>query len=147
MAATLTPDLLQPIVEEAIARWSASISAAELARLRQTPISISDLADGYLGLARPDRIYIDINGAGYGWFVDPTPGTDEEFSGSSVASKRMDLLTTVMHEMGHVLGLDDLDDDADDMELMTESLSVGRRRSPTHADIDSLFADDDDWLY
>jgi hypothetical protein len=141
---TLTQEELQPIVNEAIARWSAaSISAAALQKLKAAQVSITDLPDGYLGLARADRIYVDINGAGYGWFVDSTPGDDSEFGVGGTAGVRMDLLTTVMHELGHLLGLHDLDDATHGVDLMAETLAVGTRKSPH----DSVFDDDHDWLH
>ena len=41
----------------------------------------------------------------------------------------MDLLTVVEHELGHVLGLDDVDPSAAGHVLMTETLGTGVRRS------------------
>ncbi|HPM85387.1 MAG TPA: matrixin family metalloprotease, partial [Candidatus Anammoximicrobium sp.] len=53
---------------------------------------------------------------------------------------QMDLLTAVMHEMGHALGLADLDgDDA----LMAGVLQPGTRRLPTLADVDQVLAGSD----
>ena len=61
-------------------------------------------------------INIDSDGAGYGWFVDATPGEDSEFDGSGTrltadaggaAEGKLDLLTVLMHELGHQIGLDD----------------------------------------
>jgi hypothetical protein len=46
---------------------------------------------------------------------------------TSPAFGRMDLLTVVMHELGHVLGFADLDPNAG--ELMSETLDAGTRRS------------------
>ena len=62
-----------------------------------------------------DTILIDRDAAGWGWFVDITPGDNSEFSqllsnGSfgatmgTVAAGRMDLLSTVLHEMGNAMG-------------------------------------------
>jgi len=42
----------------------------------------------------------------------------------------MDLLTTVMHELGHLLGLDDSDDPALSDSLMFQTLAADRRRLP-----------------
>jgi hypothetical protein len=42
------------------------------------------------------------------------------------ADGRMDLLTVVMHELGHVIGFDDVD--ADDADLMSETLDAGTRQ-------------------
>jgi hypothetical protein len=42
----------------------------------------------------------------------------------------MDLLTVLMHELGHIAGLDDLDAASAPDWLMTESLAAGNRRLP-----------------
>src|SRR4051812_7427265 len=86
-------------------------------------------------------IQLDATASGAGWYVDPTPAEDSEFAVSiggtehsagpdSPAAGRIDLLTVVMHEMGHVLGLDDLDVQATPHDLMTVSLAPGIRRLP-----------------
>jgi hypothetical protein len=53
--------------------------AAQLALLNKATITIADLADGYLALTSGTTITLDTDAAGYGWFVDPTPFTNEEF--------------------------------------------------------------------
>ena len=50
----------------------------------------------------------------------------------------MDLLTVVEHELGHVLGLNDLDASLND--LMSSTLSDGVRRNISVSDIDAVFA-------
>ena len=50
----------------------------------------------------------------------------------------MDLLTVVSHELGHTLGLEDID--ASSGSLMSETLERGLRREPGIAEIDALFA-------
>ena len=142
-AAADTPALnqtnLQPIVNEAIARWtSAGLDAATVAKLTQVQFVISDLPGAYLGEAEANRIQIDTNAAGYGWFVDPTPAADEEFTPTPIANQlqaidpravdHIDLLTVVEHELGHVAGYGDLDALADN--LMSGVLGVGIRRNP-----------------
>ena len=83
----------------------------------------------------------DDNGDGYGWYVDPTPKTDVEFatkvtatelkaSAGSAAYGHMDLLTVVMHELGHELGLTDIPTTTNAHALMTESITPGLRRLP-----------------
>ena len=47
----------------------------------------------------------------------------------------MDLLTAVMHEMGHVLGLPDLSATASSIDLMDIDLVSGERRLPDTADV------------
>ncbi len=104
---------------EALARWeSAGATAAQLDILRSATIEIRDLSDPRtLALAGGNTIVLDTNAAGRGWFLDSTPSHDEEFSvplttsaaraATGPAVDRVDLLTTVMHEYGHLLGLDD----------------------------------------
>jgi len=77
------------------------------------------------------RARLDLNAAGWGWFVDPTPHDDSEFRkpGDQGEQKHMDLLTVLMHEMGHVLGLDH--DDG----VMQETLDAGTRLSPSRLDL------------
>ena len=47
-----------------------------------------------------------------------------------VASGRMDLLTVVMHELGLVMGLHDIDPALEPHSLMTDILATGVRRKP-----------------
>ena len=49
----------------------------------------------------------------------------------------MDLLTVVMHEMGHILGLPDIDDDKS-TGVMTDAIAAGTRRVGTAADLQAL---------
>jgi PKD domain/Bacterial Ig domain len=71
---------------------------------------------GYDQLGRPNTatISIDDDANGVGWFIDTTPGDSSEFTGvdnylqaapNSVAAGKYDLLTTILHEMGHTLGI------------------------------------------
>ena len=135
---TLSSADLQPIVEAAIARWAATgLNAATLTKLAETQFVISDLQGGLLGKTVGDRIYLDADAAGHGWFVDSTPTVDEEFAASADNSQltaidaravdKIDLLTIVEHELGHIAGLDDADLLADD--VMNGSLAVGVRRN------------------
>jgi hypothetical protein len=98
-------------------------------------VQLADLPGNTLGEVAGDTIYIDCDAAGYGWFVDSTPSDDSEFSSllssyalgadkKTNAANRIDLLTTVMHEMGHVLGLEH----SDSLDLMAATLLPGERR-------------------
>ena len=84
-----------------------------------------------------------MDAAGHGWFVDATPDEDSEFtvhSGdgelvanpSSLAYGDMDLLTTVMHELGHVFGFEDLNPETDPYDLMGATLDTGERHIPSN---------------
>jgi hypothetical protein len=137
----LGADELMPVVNAAIDRLVGAGFAAEL--FSSVQVSIADLPGAMLGLATADTITIDVDAAGYGWFIDPTPLDDSELVNrkSQIANQKpIELLTVVMHELGHTLGLDDdyLDPDSDD--IMNGWLPTGTRRSPTAEGLDSLFA-------
>jgi hypothetical protein len=136
---TLTARQLKPILKAAINRWAAAgVDEAGLAELRNVPVEIVDLPDGYLGGANVDVLMLDVNGAGYGWYIDQRPGNDREFRDGArgKAAHHMDLLTVVMHELGHVLGLPDLDLEENPDNVMAEALVVGIRRQPGDTSFD-----------
>ena len=97
-----------------------------------------------LGLASGGTVTIDADAAGYGWFVDETPFDDEEFDpfGNSLVATdddaigRMDLLTAVFHELGHMLGLEDIYDSTAEDDLMYGWLAAGLRRTADAGDVD-----------
>jgi hypothetical protein len=124
----------QPLRAAAAGSGGAALSQEELdlvVAAANLPVSvrIADLPGTYLGLAYPDLVLIDSDAAGHGWFVDSTPETDDDLDPA-----RIDLLTVLAHELGHVLGLEDLDDGS----LMDGQLSAGVRRSL--AALDEVFA-------
>ncbi|HYI64425.1 MAG TPA: cadherin domain-containing protein [Allosphingosinicella sp.] len=128
------------LVEAAIQRWAdAGATAGQIAAMRSTTVSVANLPGQMLGSSSVGEIVIDNNAAGFNWFVDATPGDDSEYSGdgtllgaipSTVAAMRIDLLTTIMHELGHQIGLEDNYASADNDELMFGSISIGERRLP-----------------
>jgi hypothetical protein len=135
----LSYEQLGVMVDEAVRRWeeSGEVSQADLTKLDKVTFQIVDLSGLTLGQASPDTVVIDVNAAGYGWYVDATPADDLEFGlelgewelmavETSPAFGRMDLLTVVMHELGHVLGYEDLDPGAHN--LMSGALDAGVRR-------------------
>jgi carboxypeptidase family protein len=130
-----------PIVQEAIERWaSAGLDQEALDKMHGTTFELSDLAGWSLGMARGNTVWLDWNAAGRGWFVDSTPDDDEEF-GLSVTGgplqaidpqvlDQIDLLSVVLHELGHIAGLED----SDDSDLMGPSLEMGLRLIPSTHD-------------
>jgi hypothetical protein len=99
-------------------------------------ISVTDLADGVLGYTEGNSILIDIDGAGQGWFLDASPEDSAEFATharglleaqpDSAAYGNMDLLSVMMHEMGHLLGVEDGDAAYG---VMSQTLQAGTRLS------------------
>ena len=113
----LTQAELDGVVEQVLLDWSQDglINAEQLASLSAAEIRIAELAGRVLGLATYGAITIDATAAGYGWFVDTTPDDASEFEATetegilrayegSLAEGKMDLLTVVSHELGHLLG-------------------------------------------
>ncbi len=142
----LTSVELIPIVSAAIDRWAGSgLSQSQVEMLRQVDVRITDLSGARLGEALGSTITLDVNAAGYGWFVDATPYDNSEFelitngmltaAGDGAGSRQMDLLTVVLHELGHVLGLGDDYEDVHSNKLMNGWLDTGIRRLPTDGDL------------
>ena len=122
---------------------------ADSIRLDDAYYSIRDLNDGVLALTEPGGIVLDDDAAGYGWFIDDTPWDNEEFTNTvydwelhadadSPAAGKIDLLTVLMHEMGHVMGLPDVSAGIDPTRLMTGILAPGVRRLPSELDLAML---------
>jgi hypothetical protein len=94
-------------------------------------IAIDDLPGLVLARHNGNVIELDIDAAGHGWFVDPTPGDDSEFAADgralagAGAEGDIDLLTAITHEFGHVLGFDH-----DSGPIMADTLTTGVRLQP-----------------
>jgi hypothetical protein len=133
--AILSSEDLAPIVEEAINRWE-TVLGENATVLDNLSFTITDLQGLTLGeTLSPSVILIDTNAAGNGWFIDPTPADDVEFVNVTSPSG-VDLLTVVMHEMGHVLGYDDLDPVVGPASLMSAKLEEGVRYLPGDSSTD-----------
>ncbi len=137
--APLTPAQLAPIVAEADQLWIAALGPndARLSALTTVTIEIGALPGLELGATHDGVITISSNAAGWGWFIDPTPGNNSEFStpisnvallanSSSPAYGHMDLLSTVLHELGNAMGF--AEDQGQDVTGMV--LLPGERRLP-----------------
>ncbi|HCU70037.1 MAG TPA: hypothetical protein DGF30_12660 [Desulfomicrobium sp.] len=118
---------LAPIVEAAIDLWAEALGEEAVAALHDVEFQVGDLSGQILGLTGNGTVFIDADAAGYGWFVDPTPLDDSEFTGGT--AEGMDLLTAVMHEFGHVLGFRDVPAALDC--LMSGTLEEGVRHLPS----------------
>jgi hypothetical protein len=119
---------LSAILDAALRRFPASAIIGDMS------IAADDLPGAQLGDTRGRTIVLDTDAAGHGWFVDSTPDDDREFRGggdaleakpNGDAAGRIDMLTAVMHELGHIVGLDHVDSG-----LMADSLATGTRLLP-----------------
>ncbi|HEY7759786.1 MAG TPA: hypothetical protein VIA64_10275 [Burkholderiales bacterium] len=136
----LDEEALAPILDAAIERWMAASGASGgmPAPFAGMLVSIADLPGLALGQTLGNTITLDIDAGGHGWFVDTTPMDDAEFrrgaAGSlvarahSTAHGRMDLLSAVMHELGHVLG-----HEHEESGVMADLLAPGLRSVPVEA--------------
>lgn len=114
-----------------------------LANASYSLAGFSDLTGSAVGETKGEglnaQITLDTNAAGHGWFIDDTPDNNDEFlptsdsevwiakEGSAAAGK-MDMLSVLLHEYGHALGIEHSGDNAD---YMAASLQPGQRRLPS----------------
>lgn len=126
---------IDAVYAEAIARWQAV--GVDTSALDGVTVQVSDLAGPTLGQAQGSTILLDRNAAGWGWYIDATPEDDNEFlwPGNQGEKHRIDLLTVLMHEMGHILGVEH-----QEQGLMAETLAAGTRHSPENGTSDEFFA-------
>ena len=139
-AAAVAASSLPPLFDEAIARWEeVGLSTNDSRLLRSLDVRTSDLPGDQLASSHGNFVLVDRTAAGHGWFVDSTPDEDAEFlrdadgtlvATGAAATDQIDVLTALMHEIGHVLGQDDVADGVTG-ELMSHVLPVGVRRLPT----------------
>jgi len=133
---SLQREVIQPTLVQALMSWHASGADARMLRqLAGVSVTITDLPENVLARAAGRAIVLDHDAAGHGWYVDPTPWEHGEFGGmqsggdatNSAAADRIDLLTTLTHEFGHLLGFDD---SRQLNHVMHHELEVGRRVLP-----------------
>jgi hypothetical protein len=147
----LSPAQLAGVVHGALARLGAAgVDPALVSQLPTARFGVADLGGDYLGLAYPGghQILLSPNAAGWGWYVDPDPRTDSAFTAATPggplaavpggpAAGKMDLLTVVLHEMGHLAGRPDRDGPGAGDDLMADLLAPGVRRTQA---LDRVFA-------
>ncbi|MEJ2308986.1 MAG: hypothetical protein P8Z78_06660, partial [Gammaproteobacteria bacterium] len=86
------------------------LTVEQRSQLESVSYQVTDLPGDLLAQTTGNQIMLDMDAAGHGWFVDPTPGDDSEFvNGSALPSDdafgNMDLLSVIGHELGHMLDL------------------------------------------
>jgi hypothetical protein len=142
--APLTPSVLQSVVAEAKALWQGSgLTSDQQAALASADVEIGKPAGGQVATTIDNQIWIDPTAQGHGWFVDlnpydskvfaPVGGQEYQAMTGSAAAKEVDLLTVVAHELGHIVGLPDVDNLLSPHDLMDISLGLGTRRLPAAA--------------
>jgi hypothetical protein len=120
----LRANQVRPLLAAALTRWQAA--GADTSALHGIDVRVADLGGLTLGKAVGNRIWLDDNAAGWGWFADATPWDDFEFTtpGDQGEQGRMDLLTVLEHEIGHLLGhVHEADG------VMQDTLTAGTRRT------------------
>ena len=134
------------LAAQARAAWAAA--GADVSVLAGVRIVVADLGRDLLGstfieAGQQTTIYVDDNGAGRGWYLDSTPAFNEEYlrdgggarlwAQGGMAASRMDLLTLLQHEYGHVLGLEHVNGGAPS--VLNETLNIGERRIAVASDL------------
>ncbi len=121
---------IQPLIDVAVKQWaSVGLTWAQKQKLKLLRVEIRNLPGNALALSSGTMIYLDTNAAGKGWFIDRTPSTLWDY----IPKNRVDLLTVITHEVGHVLGFDD-NRKPGAKNVMAATLPMGVRRLPTVAD-------------
>lgn len=136
--------LIDDLAEEGIRQWrDAGISEQQVAQLEAVTYQISEMEQGYLAAVNgANLITIDSDASNTGWFLDRTPGGNGEFlstdpnTGELLATSpealgHFDLLTAILHEQGHILGLSH----TDHVGVMHGTLGTGGRFLPTPGDL------------
>jgi hypothetical protein len=118
---SLTPAQMQSVLQEAIKLWEAAgVPAADVPNLANMTVKITPLPSPYLAWTYGDTISISPDAAGYGWYVNPA------VKGVTVPDTRVDLLTVLSHEIGHILGYGDTGTN----NVMEEHYKPGQRFLP-----------------
>ncbi len=148
----LSPDVVNWMAEAAAERWRMTgLSEEQSLALANVVYQVVDLPGNYLGAVEGNVVTIDADAAGRTWFIDETPLQNEEFSSliegetqlfadaDSGADGRLDLLSILMHEQGHILGLNDVYESSS-QNIMYAFFEDGERRLASDGQADGVVA-------
>ena len=108
---TVTDATLRTVAEAAAAQWVSAGAPADL--LTRVTFVVTDLPPGVLAQTVGSVVYVDRDAAGFGWYSSTAGSlfTSTNAAGDLVAKKgsladgRVDLLSVLLHELGHAAGL------------------------------------------
>jgi hypothetical protein len=121
-----------------IATLASTLGASVLSTLSGDTLGVNltfaDLPGAAVGQTTGSTITLDTNAAGYNWFIDTTPSLNEEYlptsnpnewvaKAGSAAAGKMDMLSVLLHEYGHALGINH---SADPNDYMGTTLTAAR---------------------
>ena len=146
---TLTDSELHTMIQVAKNYWLEAGASSQL--LDKINFSIAELDQNSgvdtraIAVTKGLDVIIDSTAKGYGWYVDATASTNEEYQVDNTgyrytalteakSANSIDLLTVLIHEMGNVLGVSHRQDN----DVMTLRINLGERRLPSLEDAQYL---------
>jgi hypothetical protein len=106
-------------------------------------VNVANLGGAAVGQDSGTSITLDATAAGNGWYINTNPADNSQFlptsnpnvwiaAPGSAAAGKMDMLSVLLHEYGHALGLDH---SANPNDFMAPNLQPGERRLPSAAEL------------
>ncbi|WP_346949032.1 Ig-like domain-containing protein [Dyella sp.] len=141
---------VQSTSTQAVGTWTSSQASTgstldTLVQQAAAATTVASLDAGALGEEQGTAITLDDDGNGYGWYMGSIDGADDFLptadpnvwiaKAGSAADGKMDMLSVLLHEYGHLLGFEHSPDGRD---FMNATLQPGVRRLPTQAELAAM---------